>query len=107
MFCQFVIGVFDKNGVYVDDFGTVARKYLLTATSFTFDFVTSLPWSYMDIYSYQASPVILLSCRTQFPSRQGRLPRPCSDYESIHTAITERHQRLICDPIVFALKQYM
>ena len=94
VFCQFVIGVFDKNGVYVDDFGTVARKYLLTATSFTFDFVTSLPWSYMDIYSYQASPVILLSCRLQFPSRQGRPPGPCGDYESIHEAITERRQRL-------------
>jgi hypothetical protein len=53
VFCQFFIARFDKSGGYVDDINIVAKKYLKTPTSFSFDFVTSLPWSYMDIYSYQ------------------------------------------------------
>ena len=37
----------------MDDIKFVATRYLLAPTSFSFDFVTSLPWSYMDIYSYE------------------------------------------------------
>ncbi len=55
VFCQFFIGRYNKSGGYVDEIKVVARKYLMTPTSFGFDFVTSLPWSYMDIYSYNVS----------------------------------------------------
>jgi hypothetical protein len=55
VFCQFFIGSFDQNGAYVDTFGVIAKQYLLSPSSFGFDFATSLPWSYTDLYTYKVS----------------------------------------------------
>ena len=49
------MGEFDETGTYVDDFGAVARNYVLSYSGFWFDSITSIPWSYLDLYAYQAS----------------------------------------------------
>ena len=55
MVYQFLVGEFDETGTYVDDFGAVARNYVLSYSGFWFDSITSIPWSYLDLYAYQAS----------------------------------------------------
>ena len=52
VFCQFFIAYFDPNGTYVDSLRLVARRYFLNISYFSFDVVTSLPWSYLDYWAY-------------------------------------------------------
>ncbi len=51
---QFFIGYFDENGGYVDDIVSVVTRYGLSINSFGFDMITSLPWSFLDFWAYQA-----------------------------------------------------
>ena len=48
---QFFVGTFDNTGTYVDDLRIVASKYIMSFSGFWFDTVTSVPWSYLDLYS--------------------------------------------------------
>jgi hypothetical protein len=57
---QFFIGYFDDNGAYVDDIFSVVTRYGLSINSFGFDFITSLPWSFLDYWAYQASATCTL-----------------------------------------------
>ena len=50
---QFFVGTFDETGTYVDEFQAVARNYAFSYSGFWFDALTSVPWSYLDLYSYQ------------------------------------------------------
>lgn len=50
---QFVTGSMDLSEVYCDDFKVVAMQYLSSLGGFWFDFITSLPWSFNDLYAYQ------------------------------------------------------
>ena len=52
---QFFIGYFDGNGAYVDDIISVMTRYGLSINSFGFDAFTSIPWSFLDYWAYQAS----------------------------------------------------
>jgi hypothetical protein len=54
VFVQFFIGVYDSAEKYCDDPLVVATRYLTSLRGFAFDFITSLPWSYFDLNSYQA-----------------------------------------------------
>jgi hypothetical protein len=53
VFVQFFIGVYDSSDKYCDNPFLVASRYLTSPRGFGFDFVTSLPWSYIDLNSYQ------------------------------------------------------
>jgi hypothetical protein len=46
------------NGVenYVDDPMEVLHRKLTSLSGFWFDFVTSLPWSYLDLHAYWVPP---------------------------------------------------
>jgi hypothetical protein len=48
------MGYFDGNGTYVDDMTSVVARYGLSLRNFGFDFTTSLPWSFLDYWAYQA-----------------------------------------------------
>jgi hypothetical protein len=50
---QFCTGSLDISETYCDDFRYVATKYLSSFGGFWFDFTTSLPWSFNDLYAYQ------------------------------------------------------
>jgi hypothetical protein len=52
---QFFTGSLDISEVYCDEFSVVAAKYLSSISGFWFDFVTSLPWSFNDLYAYQVT----------------------------------------------------
>ena len=54
---QFFVGSFDETGTYVDDIGTIAKNYVFSYNGFWFDAITSVPWSFLDLYSYQVSAV--------------------------------------------------
>ena len=54
---QFFVGAFDETGTYVDDINTIAKKYVFAYNGFWFDVITSGPWSFLDLYSYQVSAV--------------------------------------------------
>ena len=51
---------YDQNGKFVDDLRTVSLRYVSSVNSFWFDLVTSLPWSYLDLYAYQVTLPIRL-----------------------------------------------
>ena len=46
-------GILSGVEAYVDDPPTVLYRKLTSASDFWFDFVTSLPWSYLDYHAYQ------------------------------------------------------
>jgi hypothetical protein len=52
---QFFVGTFDETGTYVDEFHVVASSYILSYSGLWFDALTSVPWSYLDLYSYRVS----------------------------------------------------
>ncbi len=54
---QFFIGYFDGNGAYVDDIFSVVARYGLSVSNFGFDSITSLPWSFLDYWAYQACTI--------------------------------------------------
>ena len=56
---QFFIGYFDSNGAYVDDIFSAMARYGLSVNNFGFDFVSSLPWSLLDYWAYQARSVYI------------------------------------------------
>jgi hypothetical protein len=43
----------DVSEKYCDDFQVIATQYLSSLGGFWFDFVTSLPWAFNDLYTYQ------------------------------------------------------
>ncbi len=47
------MGTLDVSDIYCDDIYMIAYKYFTRPTGFWFDFVTSLPWSYNDLYVFQ------------------------------------------------------
>ncbi len=53
VFVQFFIGFYDNSEKYCDNPFLVASRYLTSPRGFGFDFITSLPWSYIDLNSYQ------------------------------------------------------
>ena len=58
VFVQFFMGSLDASDRYCDDLRIIAIKYCTSFTGFWFDFVTSLPWSFNDLYSYQVNFVL-------------------------------------------------
>jgi hypothetical protein len=50
---QFVTGSMDISETYCDNFKVIAFKYISSMSGFWFDFTTSLPWSFNDLYAYQ------------------------------------------------------
>lgn len=50
---QFCTGSLDVSETYCDDYRVIAVKYLSSLSGFWFDFATSLPWSFNDLYAYQ------------------------------------------------------
>ena len=59
---QFLTGSLDMSETYCDDFSLIAAKYLLSISGFWFDFFTSLPWSFNDLYAYK----VTISCLNMF-----------------------------------------
>jgi hypothetical protein len=43
----------DISEKYCDDFRVISAKYLSSFGGFWFDVVTSIPWSFNDLYAYQ------------------------------------------------------
>ncbi len=50
---QFFTGSMDISETYCDDIQVVAIQYLSSFGGFWFDFATSLPWAFNDLYAYQ------------------------------------------------------
>ncbi len=50
---QFFTGSLDSSETYCDDYRVIAIKYLSSFSGFWFDFATSLPWAFNDLYAYQ------------------------------------------------------
>jgi hypothetical protein len=67
---QFFVGTFDETGTYVDEFHVVASNYLLSYSGFWFDAVTSVPWSYLDYYSYRVRTQNAAQCVLMFYLKQ-------------------------------------
>jgi hypothetical protein len=55
---QFLTGYVDISETYCDDFRSIGAKYLSSPSGFCFDFVTSLPWSFNDYFTYK----VLCNC---------------------------------------------
>ena len=51
---QFFTAFYNDNGSYEDRLPVVAARYGLSMTKFGFDLITSLPWSYLDYWAYEA-----------------------------------------------------
>jgi hypothetical protein len=51
----FFMGTLDVSDTYCDDYRKIAIKYLTSPSGFWFDFLTSLPWSFNDLYTIQVS----------------------------------------------------
>ena len=49
----FFMGKLDVSDTYCDDIREIARNYVTSLTGFWFDFLTSLPWSFNDLYTLQ------------------------------------------------------
>jgi hypothetical protein len=43
----------DISETYCDDYRIIGARYLLSPNGFGFDLVTSLPWSFNDLYAYK------------------------------------------------------
>ena len=52
---QFVTGSMDLSETYCDDFKVISAKYLSSLSGFWFDTLTSIPWSFNDLYAYQVT----------------------------------------------------
>jgi hypothetical protein len=52
---HFFTGSMDVSEKYCDDYKVIAVKYLSSLGGFWFDFATSLPWAFNDLYAYQVS----------------------------------------------------
>ena len=50
---QFFVGFYDDQGSYVDEIQLVFLRQVREPTRFLFDITTSIPWSYLDYFSYQ------------------------------------------------------
>ncbi len=48
---HFFMGTLDISDTYCDDMRTIAFKYVTAPTGFWLDLITSLPWSFNDLYS--------------------------------------------------------
>ena len=55
IFLQFVTGSMDLSETYCDDFKVISAKYLSSFSGFWFDTLTSVPWSFNDLYAYQVT----------------------------------------------------
>ena len=49
---QFGVAVYKEDMEFIDDWGTIALRNLLSVSGFWFDCVTSIPWSFMDLHYY-------------------------------------------------------
>jgi hypothetical protein len=56
---QFFTGSLDISETYCDTMSIVAAKYMSSVSGFWFDFLTSLPWSFNDLYAYQVKSLIV------------------------------------------------
>jgi hypothetical protein len=50
---QFMMGTLNISDTYCDDAGKIAYKYVTAPAGFWLDVITSLPWSFNDLYSSQ------------------------------------------------------
>ena len=58
---QFCIGSMDISEKYCDDFRVISAQYISSFSGFWFDVVTSIPWSFNDLYAYQVSMLLARS----------------------------------------------
>jgi hypothetical protein len=56
---QFITGSLDLSETYCDDYKVIGAKYLSSISNFWFDLVTSIPWSFSDVYAYQVLSLVL------------------------------------------------
>ncbi len=52
---QFFTGSVDLSEKYCDDIRVISTTYLTSFSGFCFDCMTSIPWSFNDLYSYQVT----------------------------------------------------
>jgi hypothetical protein len=62
---QFFMGTLDVSDIYCDDMRVIAKKYLSAPSGFWLDAITSLPWSFNDIYLLQVPHLIVL-CKSYY-----------------------------------------
>ena len=67
---QFFTGSLDVSEIYCDSLPIIAAKYFSSVGGFWFDFLTSLPWSFNDLYAYQVTMCLsqVLNCITLVPN---------------------------------------
>jgi hypothetical protein len=49
----FFMGILDVSDTYCDNIKEIAVKYFTSFSGFWFDLITSLPWSFNDLYAHQ------------------------------------------------------
>jgi hypothetical protein len=47
------MGILDVSDTYCDNIKEIAVKYFTSFSGFWFDLITSLPWSFNDLYAHQ------------------------------------------------------
>jgi hypothetical protein len=50
---QFFTGSVDMSETYCDNFKVISAQYLASPSGFWFDIITSLPWSFNDLFTYK------------------------------------------------------
>ena len=60
VFVHFFVGIFDSSEKYCDNLFLVVSRYLTTPSGFAFNLITSIPWSFIDLNSYQVGPGLFL-----------------------------------------------
>jgi hypothetical protein len=58
---QFCTGTIDVTDTYCDNFSVISTNYLASPRGFWFDVITSIPWSYNDLYAYKVVHVYVFS----------------------------------------------
>ena len=60
-FIQFFVGKLEDDREYIDNWKVVVKNNLLSPAGFSFDCITSIPWSCLDLYLYlvlSAAPLL-------------------------------------------------
>ena len=72
-FIQFFLGYYAHDMTYQDDLVVSVKRNLSSLSGFWFDCVTSIPWSYMDLYFYlvifQPAPSLCSHCLLHYSKK--------------------------------------
>jgi hypothetical protein len=95
VFIQFFVGVFDERLGYIDDPKEIAMRNLTSFTSFWFDCVTSIPWSYIDMHQYLVHAIHEIKLLQEICAIVWTSNSACLDLISMLVRDVDRHRFLM------------